>query len=74
MGTLLYFDRGHSSKWLLIEKFFVFFLRLNSNMSNISLAMGIFSYQNWLKCSVGTLIFDVFVLFFSLKVHFSIIK
>ena len=35
-------------------------VRSNSNMLNISLAMGKFSYQNWSKCSVGTLIFNVF--------------
>ena len=59
VGTLLCCDCGmHSLKWLSIEK--VGFFRLNSNMSNISFAMGMFSYQNWLKCSVGTLIFCVF--------------
>ena len=35
-------------------------LRPSSNMLDISLAMGRFSYQNWSKCSVGTPIFDEF--------------
>ena len=38
----------------------VFLFQLNANMLNISFTMGMFSYQNWLKCSVGTLIFYVF--------------
>ena len=49
----------------------------SSNMLNISLSMGTFSYKNWSKCSVVTLIFRwismnfrSFTLFSSLKVHF----
>ena len=41
--------------------------RLNSNILNISFTMGMFSYSNWLKCSVGTLIFDVFSMYFDDK-------
>ena len=37
-----------------------FWFRLNSNMSNISFVMGMFSYQNQLNRTVGTLIFDGF--------------
>ena len=43
----------------MMEKVF-FGFRLNSNMFNISLAMVIFSYENWSQAPVGTLIFDVF--------------
>ena len=35
-------------------------LRPSSNMLNISVAMGMFSYSNWSKCSVGTPIFNGF--------------
>ena len=59
MGTLIFCDRRDSSKWVSMGKVFSWF-RLNSNMFNISFAMGMSSYQNWSKCSVGTLIFDVF--------------
>ena len=43
----------------LMEKVF-FWFRLNLNMFNISLAIVIFSYENWSQGPVGTLIFDVF--------------
>ena len=43
MGTLLGFDRGHSSKYLSTESAILGF-RLNSNMLNISFALGIFFY------------------------------
>ena len=36
----------------------LFWFRLNSNVLNIFFAMGMFSYHNWSKSSVGTLIFD----------------
>ena len=42
VGKLLSCDRWHSSKWLLTGKVF-FFIRLHSNMSNISFVMGRFS-------------------------------
>ena len=63
MGTLLCCDSGHSSKCFLVEKVF-FWFQMNSNMSNISFEMGMFSHYNYSKCSVGTLIFDVFRWFF----------
>ena len=45
---------------------------LNSNMFNISFAMGMFSYENWSKRSVGTLIFDVFRRFFDHLPYFLV--
>ena len=44
VGTLLCCDSSYSSKWLSMKKVFSW-IRLNSNMSNISLSMGMFSYQ-----------------------------
>ena len=74
VGTLLCCNRCHSSKWLSMEKVFLWF-QLNSNMSNISFAMGMFSYR--IKSHSGntyfrwiSMIFRPFTLFSSLKVHF----
>ena len=43
-----------------MEKVFIFWFQLNSNMLDISFAMGMFSYENCSKCKVETPIFDVF--------------
>ena len=43
-----------------IDRKGIFWFRLNSNMFNIAFAMGMSSYKNWSKYSVGTHIFDVF--------------
>ena len=56
MGTLLCFDRGHSSKWLSREKFF-FLFQLNSNMLNILFAMGIFTYIKMVEMLSGNTYF-----------------
>ena len=55
-GTLVCCNRGPSSEWKMCFLWF----RLNSKMLNISFVMGMFTYKNWSKCTVGTLIFDVF--------------
>ena len=59
VGTLLYCGRWRSFKWLSMVKVF-FKFRLNSNMSNIFFAIGMFSYQIWLNRTVGTLFFNGF--------------
>ena len=45
VGTLFSCNRVHSSKWLSTESA-IFWCRLNSNMLNISFAMGMSSYEN----------------------------
>ena len=63
VGTPLSFDDYQSSKLISIEMAILQF-RLNSNMLENFLSMGIFCNYNWSKWAVGTLNFNRFRWFF----------